>query len=90
MIEDQHIIDKLKQNDLTALDKVYITFKKEFFLFARAFSVSDEDIEDVYQDTMISFYENVESGKYNSPQLLDRFFINLVRCFCYSTSKHQP
>lgn len=63
MIEDQHIIDKLKQNDLTALDKAYITFKKEFFLFARTFSVSDEDIADVYQDTMISFYENVQSGK---------------------------
>lgn len=63
MIEDQHIINKLKQNDLSALDKVYITFKKEFFLFARTFSVLDEDIADVYQDTIITLYENVKNGK---------------------------
>lgn len=63
MIEDQHLLDKLKQNDLTALDKAYITYKKEFFLFARTFSVSDEDIADVYQDTIISLYENVKNGK---------------------------
>src|SRR5690606_26424525 len=66
MIEDQYLLDKLKQNDLTALDKAYLTYKKEFFLFARTFSVSDDDIADIYQDTIISLYENVTSGKLNT------------------------
>ena len=63
MIEDQYLLDKLKQGDLMALDKTYVTYKKEFFLFAKTFDVSDEDIADVYQDTIISLYENVKNGK---------------------------
>lgn len=63
MIDDQYLLDKLKQGDLMAFDKTYITYKKEFFLFAQTFSVSDEDIADVYQDTIISLYENVKNGK---------------------------
>lgn len=63
MIEDQYLIEQLKQKDLKSLDKVYLTYKEEFFLFARTFSISEEDIEDVYQETVISFYENVQRGK---------------------------
>lgn len=63
MIEDQYLLNKLKQNDLSALDDAYISYKKDFFLFARTFSVSDEDTADVYQDTIISLYENVKNGK---------------------------
>ena len=65
MIEDQYLIKQLKQKDLKALDKVYLTYKEEFFLFAKGFSISEEDIEDVYQETVISFYENIQKGKLN-------------------------
>lgn len=63
MIEDPYLLDKLKQNDLKTLDKVYITYRKDFFLFARTFSVSEEDIADIYQDSIISLYENIRTGK---------------------------
>lgn len=65
MIEDQHLIKKLKQKNLKTLDKVYLTYKEEFFLFARTFSISEEDIADVYQETVICFYENIQKGKLN-------------------------
>jgi len=63
MIEDQSIVDRLKQNDLGALEEVYLEYKKGFFLFARTFSVSEDDIADVYQETIISLYENVGNGR---------------------------
>src|SRR3546814_20515362 len=63
MIEDQYLLDKLRQDDLTALDEAYVRYKKGFFLFARTFSVPEEDIADVYQDTIISLYDNVKNGK---------------------------
>ena len=63
MIKDQYLIDKLKQNDLKTLDKVYLTYKKEFFLFARKLNAPADDIADIYQETIISLYENVQSGK---------------------------
>src|SRR5690554_1634545 len=63
MIKDQYVVDKLKEEDLKALDEVYLTYKEEFFLFAKTFSITDEDIPDIYQDTIISFYENIQSRK---------------------------
>ena len=63
MIEDQYFIEQLKQNNLKTLDKVYLMHKEEFYLFAGRFSISGDDILDVYQDTVISFYENVQNGK---------------------------
>lgn len=63
MIEDQSILEKLKRNDLGALERVYLDHKMSFFRFARTFSVSDDDISDVYQETIISLYENVNSGR---------------------------
>ena len=65
MTEDQYLIEQLKQKNLKTLDKVYLTYKEEFFLFARGFSISEEDIADVYQETVISFYENIQKGKLN-------------------------
>ncbi len=64
-MEDQQLIEDLKQNKLKALDRVYLTYKEEFFLFARTFSISEEDISDVYQEAVISFYENIQRGKLN-------------------------
>lgn len=63
MIEDQYLIDRLKHQDLNSLDKIYLTYKKEFFLFASKLSLQEEDIADVYQETVLSLYENVQNGK---------------------------
>ncbi|WP_225035997.1 RNA polymerase sigma factor [Winogradskyella sp. SM1960] len=63
MVKDQYLVDKLKQNDLKALDSIYLTYKEEFFLFARTFSIASEDISDLYQETIIALYENVQSQK---------------------------
>lgn len=63
MIKDQYLVDRLKRNDLKTLDKVYLIYKKEFFLFARTLNAQEEDIADIYQETIISLYENVQNGK---------------------------
>ncbi len=63
MIKDQYVIDKLKEKDLRTLDEVYLTYKKEFFLFAKSFSLPVGDIDDIYQETIISLYENVQNKK---------------------------
>lgn len=63
MIKDQYVVDKLKEEDFRVLDEVYLTYKEEFFLFARTFSIAEEDITDIYQETIISLYENIQSKK---------------------------
>lgn len=63
MIKDQYLVDKLKADDLKALDEVYLTYKEEFFLYARTFSIPADDIPDIYQETIISLYENIQNNK---------------------------
>ena len=60
----ENIIIKIKSGDLVELDKIYLDIKPKFIAFAkRQFtSVSIEEIEDIYQDTIIVFYQNIKRG----------------------------
>ncbi|WP_235295370.1 RNA polymerase sigma factor [Portibacter lacus] len=53
----------LQQKGIVVLDEIYLEYKAEFFLFAKKYNMSNEDLCDVYQDTIIAFYENVINGK---------------------------
>ncbi|WP_235298607.1 RNA polymerase sigma factor [Portibacter marinus] len=57
--------NSLDQIGLKALDKVYLTYKEEFLLFSKRYDISQEDAHDVYQDTIMAFYENVRTGRLN-------------------------
>ena len=46
-----------------ALDAIYLLYKDEFVNFCRKFNIGEDKILDIYQDSMIAFYENVVSGK---------------------------
>jgi RNA polymerase sigma-70 factor (ECF subfamily) len=58
------IIDKIKNGDLSELDKVYLEIKPKFISYAsKQFpGIKMEVIEDVYQDTIIVFYQNIKRG----------------------------
>jgi len=53
----------LDKNGLKALDNVYVEYKSEFLSFSKKYNISEEDINDIYQDSIIAFYENVVNGK---------------------------
>lgn len=57
-------IEKIKAGDLTELDKVYIEIKPQFLSYAkRQFPLVElEELEDIYQDTIIVFYNNIKRG----------------------------
>ena len=57
-------IEKIRSGDLTELDKVYIEIKPQFLGYAqRQFPhIDSEDLEDIYQDTIIVFYNNIKRG----------------------------
>jgi RNA polymerase sigma factor (sigma-70 family) len=61
--DDKIVINLLKQGDLSVLDEVYLLHRDAFLGFGRTFNLSKDDITDVYQDTILIFYENVRSGK---------------------------
>ncbi|MEL6673035.1 MAG: sigma-70 family RNA polymerase sigma factor [Bacteroidota bacterium] len=54
----------LRQGDQTILKKIYEAHRKPFIDWAMArFQVKQEEAADVFQDTMVAFYENVVEGK---------------------------
>lgn len=59
-----NVIQKIKAGDLAELDKIYLEIKPKFISYARRYfsSLNIEDIEDVYQDTIIVFYQNIKRG----------------------------
>lgn len=62
MYED--ILSKIKLGDLAQLDKIYLDFKPQFLFYAQKKfpNILLEEIEDIYQDAIISFYQNIKRG----------------------------
>ena len=52
-------LDDLLANRNQAFENLYINLKSEFIGFARKFNLKEEHIIDIYQETFISFYENL-------------------------------
>jgi RNA polymerase sigma factor (sigma-70 family) len=54
----------VRNNVSSAAEDIYSRFRHRFVLFARQqYSLTREDAKDIFQDTVIAFYENVRSGK---------------------------
>jgi RNA polymerase sigma factor (sigma-70 family) len=62
MSEDQLLLE-LKKSNKKALKMVYVENRIPFINFARKFSVSEEDIIDVYQDVIIVLHDKAIKGE---------------------------
>ena len=63
-MSDSSIIDLIQNGGQPALGKVYATYRSEFISWmTRAYPISEDDCKDIYQVTILIFYDNVRSGK---------------------------
>lgn len=60
---EQKMFNDLKNGSETAFKTVYQNNRELFINFARKYKLEEDDILDVYQDTYIAFYENIQNGK---------------------------
>lgn len=62
--EDVHILTNLKQQGSAALEEVYVRYRVEFIQWmCGRLGCEGELAKDIYQQTILTFYENVQSGK---------------------------
>lgn len=61
--KDQQILDALRSEGSNGLKQFYESYRNDFMAFARKYTSAEEDVLDVYQDTVIAFYENVSREK---------------------------
>lgn len=63
MSREKSLLKQIQSGDHRAIEEVYILYKTDFMAYASRFSVNDEDVVDIYQDSIIVLYENIISGK---------------------------
>ncbi|MBT8394590.1 MAG: sigma-70 family RNA polymerase sigma factor [Bacteroidia bacterium] len=61
----EHIISSLKKDDVSVLESIYNENRIPFLHFAKKYSLSEEDVIDIYQEAIIAFRDNVVNGKVN-------------------------
>ncbi|TJZ63385.1 sigma-70 family RNA polymerase sigma factor [Sphingobacterium olei] len=64
--KEVQLLSRIRNGDERAIDEIYIASKGRFLAFARKLLNDENSLEDVYQDTVIAFYENVRTGKITS------------------------
>lgn len=66
-MENHSLIERIKSRDSEkCLEKIYCDYRNEFILWViRNYSCSMDEAKDVFQQTVIIFYENIRSGKLN-------------------------
>ena len=62
---DQSLFEALKKGSELAFKKVYEDNRELFLNFARRYKLDDEEVLDVYQDTYVALYENIQNGKFS-------------------------
>lgn len=60
----QTIIEDIKNGGSKALEKVYMHYRNPFILYAsRHYNINEELLKEIFQDVMISFYNNIVEEK---------------------------
>ncbi|MEM1136959.1 MAG: sigma-70 family RNA polymerase sigma factor [Bacteroidota bacterium] len=60
----KRILNQIRQGDEEALVKVYTKHKTEFINWSKKqYGLNNEQSEDIYQDTIIAFYNNIKSNR---------------------------
>lgn len=64
LIDEQAVIEKIKSGDNEMLSQIYEGFRQEFISWIiKNYSCTIEQAKDVYQNTVLIFYENIINGK---------------------------
>ena len=80
MCKLDQIIDKCKQGDRKAAEKLYRLFSAKMFAICIRFSKDRADAEDILQDGFIKIFDSIKqySGKGSFEGWMKRIFINLA------------
>ncbi len=62
-------LDLLKIAQPKAIEEVYKIHRKAFILFGSKYGLSEDDLLDIYQDTIIAFIENIRKGQLDNLQV---------------------
>ncbi len=60
---DQQTLESIREGNREVLGEVYARYRVDFVRFGRRYTLPDEVVTDVWQDTIVNFYENITNGR---------------------------
>ncbi len=82
-MKNQYLITQIQQGNAGAISELYKLYRDEFIQFAnKNYGLSREESKDVFQETVIAFYENVASGRL-------QFLTSDIKTYLFAIGKRQ-
>ncbi|MBK7881917.1 MAG: sigma-70 family RNA polymerase sigma factor [Saprospiraceae bacterium] len=87
--EDQRLFQDLKSGNMQAFDQIYLLYRDDFVRTARHrfSSMPEADIVDAWQDALVSFFEQISSGRLHTLSCSIKSFLYLIG-FRYIMKSH--
>ena len=79
---EEKVLARIANDDKGALDLLYKEYREPFISYFKRYAISDEEIKDLYQDTMIAFYQNGVRGKLGSLR-------SSIKTYVFGIGKHK-
>jgi len=76
---DKQFIQRIQENDKTVLGEIYIKYEKQVFNYIKTHGGDDFDAEDMLQESIIVFWQNVNNGKFNLSSKLGTYIVAVAK-----------
>lgn len=81
--QDKEVIEGIRSGKEKEVVKLYELYREEFFSWSqKVFSLSEDEVADVFQETVIAFYYNIKEGKLNE-------LSSSVKTYLFAIGKNQ-
>ena len=79
LLNDKTLIRRIQENDRTVLGVVYAKFRKMVISHIKNHGGSNEEAEDIYQESIIVFWQNVSSGKFELTAKISTYLVAVAK-----------
>ena len=79
LLNDKTLIRRIQENDRTVLGDVYAKFRKMVISHIKNHGGSNEEAEDIYQESIIVFWQNVSSDKFELTAKISTYLVAVAK-----------
>ncbi len=88
-MKEAQLIASLSKGNKNVLKDIYLEYKEAFLLFAKRYTLSEDDLLDIYQDATIALFENAIDGKLNNIQCtIKTYLFSIGKNMIFQQLKH--
>ncbi|CAM3905027.1 MULTISPECIES: RNA polymerase sigma factor [Flavobacterium] len=87
-MNENNIVERIKQNDTATIKKIYLENKLSFFKLANRYSIPNEVALDIYQDSIVALVENARKNSIDDlKSSINTYFIGIGKFMIFNYLK---